>query len=105
MRRNNPEMARRGRGLEENHHMTVNNRMPSRQASYSCDGWRTTPFTLKPHGRVVGFPHSSPLMKLPMRPKYNPSAGRGTVKTKTTATKQKHHQTYSVPATISPSMP
>ncbi len=53
-----------------------------RRAAMACSG---TPSTTTAQGTSVGLPHSSPLMKLPMRPAPKPIAGSGAVKSNTSA--------------------
>ncbi len=60
---------------------------------------------MKPHGTVVTLPHSSLLMKLPMRPKNRPSAGSGEVKSKTSAGLRLRRQAKSVSASSHPEQP
>ena len=54
---------------------------------------------------MVGLPHSSPLMKLPMRPKNSPSGGSGAVKSKTSAALRPRRQANSDSAATTPSSP
>src|SRR6185437_3071124 len=118
-----------GRGLSETSYRTRNITSPSRPASYNCDGLRGRPSNccsdgnqagcaathatssarafgkIIAHGRWAGLPHSSPLMKLPSRPRPSPigtsGATKSTVSKKCSAWRRDHHQ----PAASTPSRP
>src|SRR5689334_15827943 len=54
--KNRAETANRGRGLAENHHITMNNTTPSKKNSYNCEGCRGSgpaAGKIMPQGTVV----------------------------------------------------
>ena len=75
---------------------------PSSPASYNCEGWRGSGPPVGntiPKGPSVTPPHSSPLMKFPMRPKNRPGGTRGATKSTTSMNffllRRLHHQPIS----------
>src|SRR3546814_557765 len=86
--RNSALIMPRGVGRLPTHQRIANITRPSRIASYSMLGWRGSRSgavvgNTMPHGRSVGLPHSSPLMKLPIRPVNRPIGTSTAVKSAT----------------------
>jgi hypothetical protein len=100
-----------GRGRRENHHSTANSSSPSSANWYSCDGWRGT--VLPDWGKTIAHgsdgsaarPHSSPLMKLPMRPLASPTGTQGAMRSVTSQNVRPRRRANNAMAAITPSRP
>ena len=75
-------------------------RWHKRSASAACDGCSVRRIDDETPRRIVGLPHNSPLMKLPMRPAKIPIPGSGARKSSTSATRRPRRRAKIITATM-----